>query len=180
MRLPARSSLVVRILWAHVLGCLALAAVTGPAWAARDEVFGFEDADLHAVVAQVGQLTGITFLFDPEHVTGRIAVLPSRRVSAAEALALLESALALHGYALVRRAEGTWIVPAAPVARQQVSVRIVRLNYARAGELAHTLSRAVPWLRIVPHVATNSLVISGPPEGVEELVELIAETAASR
>jgi len=39
--------------------------------------------------------------------------------------------------------------------------------------LAYILSRVVPWLRIVPYYPTNSLIISGHPAAVEELVEII-------
>lgn len=179
-RSAARSALGVTMLWVHVLGGLALAPGAQPAWAAREELFGFEDADLHAVIAQVGRLTGITFLFDPERVTGRITVLPPRTVSADEALALLESALALHGHVLVRRAEGTWIVPAAQLPRERFAIRIVPLTYARAAELAHTLAQVTPWVRVVPHVPTNSLVISGPAEAVEELVHIVAGPGGRR
>ena len=101
-------------------------------------------------------------------------MLAPKPVSPAEALELLKSALALHGYTLVRRAEGTWIVPAEPTAREAVRIEVVPLNYARAAELAYTLSMvAPPWVRIVPDYATNSLIISGHPAAVEELVDLI-------
>jgi hypothetical protein len=32
---------------------------------------------------------------------------------------------------------------------------------------------APPWVRIVPYYATNSLIISGHPAAVEELVDII-------
>jgi type II secretory pathway component GspD/PulD (secretin) len=95
-------------------------------------------------------------------------------VSPAEALELLKSALALHGYTLVRRAEGTWIVLAERNAHEAVRIKVVPLNDARADELAYTLSMvAPPWVRIVPYYPTNSLIISGHPAAVEELVDII-------
>ena len=105
---------------------------------------------------------------------GRITLLAPKPVSPVEALELLKSALALHGYTLVRRGEGTWIVPAERVAHEAVRIKVVPLNYARADELAYTLSMvAPPWVRIVPYYATNSLIISGHPAAVEELVDII-------
>ena len=151
-----------------------LVCLTGPARATPQSTFRFENADIQAVVEHVGQLTGITFLFDPERVKGKITLLAPRSVSPAEALDLLKSALALHGYSLLSRAEGMWIVPAARVAPEAITVKVVPLSYARAGELAYTLSRVVPpGVRIVPHHPTNSLIISGPPAAVETLVDSI-------
>jgi len=80
----------------------------------------------------------------------------------------------LHGYTLLGRAEGTWIVPAERVAREAFTVKVVRLNYARAGEMADSLSWvAPPSVQIVPYYPTNSLIISGHPAAVEELVDII-------
>jgi type II secretory pathway component GspD/PulD (secretin) len=51
---------------------------------------------------------------------------------------------------------------------------VVPLTYARADELAYILSMvAPPWVRIVPYYATNSLIISGDPVAVEQLVDII-------
>ena len=97
-----------------------------------------------------------------------------KSVSPAGALELLKSALALHGYSLLSRAEGIWIVPAVRVAHEAMTIKVVPLTYARAGELAYTLSRvAPPWVRIVPYYPTNSLIISGPPAAVEELLNIV-------
>jgi type II secretory pathway component GspD/PulD (secretin) len=107
-------------------------------------------------------------------VKGRITLLAPKPESPPEALELLKSALALHGYTLVRRAEGTWLVPAERMAHEAVRIKVVPLNYARDDELAYTLSMvAPPWVRIVPYNATNSLIISGHPAAVEELVNII-------
>ena len=97
--------------WTVLLGVLVVSA-PGPARATLAEPFTFENADVSTVVKHVGRLTGITFLFDPEQVKGRITVLSPTSVSPAQALELLKSALALHGYRLVSGAGGMWIVPA--------------------------------------------------------------------
>lgn len=159
--------------WTVLLGVL-LACPPGPARATPAEPFAFENAEVSTVVKHVGQLTGITFLFDPEQVKGRITVLSPKSVSPAEALELLKSALALHGYRLTGNAEGMWIVPAERLAPGAVTIKVVTLDYALAGELAHTLRWvAPPGVRIVPYHRTNSLIISGPPAAVEKLIEII-------
>jgi type II secretory pathway component GspD/PulD (secretin) len=82
--------------------------------------------------------------------------------------------IALHGYTLHRRAEATWIVPADRIPPEAFTVKVVPLAYARAGELAYSLSWvAPPSVRVVPYYLTNSLIISGYPAAVEALVDLI-------
>jgi type II secretory pathway component GspD/PulD (secretin) len=126
------------------------------------EPFTLENADIQTDVKQVVTLTRITLLFDAEQVKGKIILLSPKGVSPTEALELLKSALALHSYSLLGRAEGTWIVPAERVAHEAFTVKVVRLNYAWAGELAYTLSWVKPpSVRIVPHYPTNTLIISG-------------------
>jgi general secretion pathway protein D len=136
----------------------------------------FEGADIQVVVKEVARLTGRTFIFDPEQVRGPITLLAPTRVSAGEALALLESALALRGYGLVERPEATWIVPrqahaGAPTA---TAVTVVPLTYARADEVARTLAWiAPPGVRVVPYRPTNSVILSGDPSAVEQLLDII-------
>lgn len=157
-----------------LLLCLLLLRPPDPAWATSSGVLTFENADIGTVAKQIGRLTGTTFLFDPERVKGRITLVAPRPVSPPEALELLKSALALHGYTLVPRGEGTWIVPAERVAHEAARIEVVPLTYARADELAYILSMvAPPWVRIVPYYATNSLIISGDPVAVEQLVDII-------
>jgi general secretion pathway protein D len=159
--------------WIVLLGVLVVCALD-PAGAAPAEPFGFEDADIATVVRHIGRLTGITFLFDPEQVRGKITVLSPKSASPADALELLRSALALHGYALVSSAGGMSIVPAGRLAPEAVTVKLVSLEYASAGEVAYTLGWvAPPGVRIVPYYPTNSVIISGPPAAVEKLIDIL-------
>jgi type II secretory pathway component GspD/PulD (secretin) len=55
-----------------------------------------------------------------------------------------------------------------------VVMRVVRLTYVDAEEVAWTLSWAAPrGVRIVPLQATNSVVISGPEALVDQMVDVI-------
>jgi general secretion pathway protein D len=156
-----------------VLGVLVLCHPAS-ARAVSGEALAFENADLSAVVKHIGGLTGLTFLFDPDQVKGKITVLSPKSVSPAEALELLTSALALRGYRLVSSAGGMWIVPAERFAPEAVTVKLVTLNHALAGEVAYTLGWiAPPGVRIVPYYPTNSIIISGPPAAVEKLIDVI-------
>ena len=145
------------------------------AWGANEFLFTFENADVHAVLKKASELTGMTFLFDPEQVKGKITILPAKKVSPEEALQLLQSALTLHGYALVSEKGVGRVVPAAQAAAlAKYTVEVVPLNYARAEEVAYTLAAlAPPGVTIVPYYPTNSLLIAGNPEAVAELLGTI-------
>lgn len=68
--------------------------------------------------------------------------------------------------------------PAAMEAPESFTIKVVPLSYARASELAYTLSWiAPPGVRIVAYPPTNSLIISGPPAAVEELTDIIKPSA---
>jgi type II secretory pathway component GspD/PulD (secretin) len=160
------------------LGILAAPLAVGAQQITPSGPLSFENADIQTVIKHVGGLTGITFLFDPEQVKGKITLLSPKSVLPAQALELLKSVLALHGYSLLSSAAGVWIVPAVQVFHEAMTVKVVPLTYARAGEVAYTLSWvAPPWVRIVPYYPTNSLIISGPPAAVEELIDIIKPSA---
>jgi general secretion pathway protein D len=163
-----------KLLSASLPLCFVMAADPAFAWAGAEKRFAFENADISVIVDEVARLTGTTFLFDPARVKGRITVLAPGDVSPAQALELLRSALTLHGYALVARPEGTWIVPSDEVAGVGIVVRVVPLNYASADELAFPLSWvAPPGVRIVPYYPTNNVVLSGRAAAVEQLIDII-------
>jgi len=154
--------------------CLCLLVPLEATWATSEVAFTFENEDIQTVIKKVGELTGTTFLFDPEQVKGKITLLSPRKVSPEEVLKLLQSALALHGCTLLKKEEGTWIVPAEKATQLATILEVVPLKYARADEVADTLSwLAPPGVRIVPYYPTNSLIISGNPEAVKELLGIL-------
>ncbi len=169
-----RFFLTVRKFLGSALLCFCLLLSLEAAWATNEVAFTFENQDIQAVIKKVGELTRTTFLFDPEQVKGKITLLSPKKVSPEQALKLLQSALALHGYTLVKKEEGTWIVPAEKAIQLATIIEVVPLKYARAEEVADTLSwLAPPGVRIVPYYPTNSLIISGNPEAVKELIGVL-------
>jgi general secretion pathway protein D len=164
-------------------GCLAklflpllLLLPPGAAWAANGVTLAFENADIRTVIKRVGELSRTTFLFDPEQVQGKITLLAPKKVSPEEALRLLQSALALHGYRMVKREEGTWILPVEKAVQTETIIEVVPLEYAKAEEVAYTLSYiAPPGVLVAPYPPTNSLIISGDPEAVAELIGVLKE-----
>ena len=143
-----------------------------PVWAINEVAFTFENTDIQTVIKKVSEFTGIPFLFDPTEVHGKITLLAPQKVSAEGALKLLASALALQGYALLRREEGIWVLPQRQGPQAGHVVKVVPLQYAKAEEVADTLaSIATPGVRIAPYVPTNSLIISGDAEAVKQLID---------
>jgi type II secretory pathway component GspD/PulD (secretin) len=128
-----------------------------------------ENVDVQTVVKQVAALTGITFLFDPEQVRGKITVLSPKDVSRREALDLLKSALALHGYTLLSRAEATWIVPAHRVPSDAFTIKVVGLGLCagwRAGVHPLVDRGALGSGRsLLPHQQPDHLRASGSGRG---------------
>jgi type II secretory pathway component GspD/PulD (secretin) len=144
------------------------------AWA-EEIPFTFENAEIQTIIKKAGELTGLAFLYDPEQVKGKITLHSPERVAPQEALELLESALALHGYALLRKGNTVWIVPTerAPAGRP-AHIEVVPLDYAEAGEVAYTLASLGPeGVRIVPYYPTNSLILYGDPQAVKALIWVI-------
>ena len=148
----------------------------GAAWATNEVTLTFENTDIRTVIKKVGELSRTTFLFDPEQVQGKITLLAPQKVSPEEALRLLQSALALHGYRMVKKEEGAWILPVEKAVQTETIIEVVPLKYAKAEEVAYTLSCiAPPGVHIAPYSPTNSLIISGDPEAVAELIGVLKE-----
>ena len=160
--------------WAGVLLALLLRTAPAAALGIPQSQLTFKNADIQTVIEEVARLTGTTFLFDPARVQGKITVLAAGESTPAQALELLRSALALHGYLLVARPEGMWILPAQEAAGAGIVVRVIRLTYVDAEDVALTLSWAAPpGVRIAPFYPTNSVIISGPEAAVEHMVDVI-------
>ncbi len=137
--------------------------------------FTFENQDVSAILKETSKLIGVTFLFDPEQVKGKLTILSPKKVSAKAALELLRSALALHGYALVGEGNLFRIFPLeeAPALAEE-KIEVLTLSYARAEEVAYALAYGAPYgVTLLPYFPTNSLVISGSPEAVARVVEVI-------
>ncbi len=117
----------------------------------------------------MSELTGLTFIFNPEQIKGKVTILLSRKVSSEKALRLLQSALGVHGYSLLRKEETVWIVPGGAA-----HIEVVPLDYANAEELAATMAHLAPYsVRIVPYHPTNSLILYGDSQAVKALIRVI-------
>jgi type II secretory pathway component GspD/PulD (secretin) len=138
--------------------------------------FAFENEELSTVIRAVSAVTGMTILFDPTQVTGKLTLFAPRPVTLAEAIQLLTAALALHGYTLSQQTAGVWTITLAQSGSQTSTVEVVPLQYARAEEVAYILSQiAPPGVKVAPYPPTNSVLIAGPPQAVAALAAPLSQ-----
>jgi general secretion pathway protein D len=160
----------------------AILAVEFPRTAAPPEgiTLSFVDAELAEIVREVGKAAGTRFLFD-DRLAGRATLSIVNRVSPAEAVEILHSALLSQGFAAVPAQGGGFrIVPVsdgkglAPYRLGAVSderaaplTTLLRLRGAAAAELVATLERmGGTELLVRAFEPTNSVIFSGSEAAV--------------
>lgn len=135
----------------------------------------FQDAEIAKVVEAVAVAMGERFLFD-DTLRGRITIAVSERVSAPEALEILNAALLMKGYAAVPSPGGfrkiipiqntathaPWTLERPLREREGVVTTMVRVRYAEAGRILDALQPmlATSVLGRV-YAPTNSLILAG-------------------
>ncbi|HWA37962.1 MAG TPA: type II secretion system secretin GspD [Burkholderiales bacterium] len=169
-----------------LIGALAALAFAGAARGQEALSLNFANADIEAVAAAVGQMTGRNFVLDPR-VKGTVNIVSAKPVSAAAAYDMFLSALRLQGFAVVESAGVTKIVPEAE-AKVQLSAlpprgtshgdRLVTQVYALKFESA---SQLLPVLRpiispnnpIAVYPASNTLVITDYADNLRRIERII-------
>lgn len=124
-----------------------------------------------------------SFVIDPA-VQGTMTLQTSEAISPDAVLPMLESALQLHGFALVRRDGVTRVVPSASAQRlaalsitpgQGYVTRIVQPQFVSAADLHRALEPlAPPGAAIRVDAGRNILLVSGPTATVEDILNNVA------
>ena len=155
---------------------------------ARDAglTLSFVDAELSEVVREVAKATGTSFLFD-ERLEGRVTLSVVNRVTAAEALQILHSALLSQGFAAVPSPGGAFrILPAgdgksvapyrigtASAQRAAPITTLLHLHGAAAPELVAALARLAGREILVSGFApTNSVILSGSEAALQRYLAI--------
>ncbi|WP_019142114.1 type II secretion system secretin GspD [Noviherbaspirillum massiliense] len=146
----------------------------------------FVGADIESVIKAVGHYTNTTFIIDPR-VKGTINLVSERPVTKAQALQMLSSTLRLQGFALVRGAGYTKVVPEADAKLQaspitagtvrgdQIATQVFHLNYETAANLVGVLRPLIsPNNTISAEPGSNSLVITDYADNLKRLGRIIA------
>ncbi|OQX20313.1 MAG: type II secretion system protein GspD [Desulfobulbaceae bacterium A2] len=147
----------------------------------------FQDVDITVFIKFISELTGTNYVVD-RAVQGKVTVLSPSPVSPAEATALLESVLEVHGYTTVAAGATTKIVPAVLGRAKGVGVdvgraeagdhlvtRIIPLRHAAPEELRKILAPLVAKSGVIAsHPASGSLLVTDSRSNIARLLEIVA------
>ncbi|MCS5635137.1 MAG: hypothetical protein NZ990_01355 [Myxococcota bacterium] len=147
----------------------------------------YEQRDISQVVEAVARATGRRYIF-PDTMRGRVTITVPGRVSEDEAIALLDAALHVRGFAALPIADDTTkIVPitevqtGAPLVegetdpeRERPITTLLRLRHASAGPVVRTLRPFISNTgRALAYPPTNSVILAGTEARVSRLITLI-------
>ncbi len=153
-----------------VSSALALSAAGGfalSAMAADDHIINMQDVDIKAFIENVGIVTGRTFVIDPR-VNGKVNIVSEKPLNDIEVFAVFKEVLRVHGYTVVRAANGEYRVTLLQGSAQdapfsasgngipgQFSTTILRVPEGKAAEAA----------RLIKPVMHSQGQVSANPDG---------------
>jgi general secretion pathway protein D len=156
----------------HLIAAVLLGASLALSAQPGDHTLNLKDADIRVFIATVSEITGKSFIVDPR-VEGKVNVVSTRPMDAAEVYRTFESVLRVHGYAAVPSGSMVKIVPEA-IAKQDgdaaaapsggpdaIVTRVVELKHVAANELLPILQQLVPQSgQVAPVNGANALLIT--------------------
>jgi len=156
----------------HLIAAVLLGASLALSAQPGDHTLNLKDADIRVFIATVSEITGKSFIVDPR-VEGKVNVVSTKPMDAAEVYRTFESVLRVHGFAAVPSGSMVKIVPEA-IAKQDgdagtapsggpdaIVTRVVELKHVGANELLPILQQLVPQSGQVALVSgANALLIT--------------------
>lgn len=155
--------------------------------AAEPVTLNFRDADVHAVISTVSEITGKNFIVDPR-VNGKITIVSNHPMEKDEVYQVFLSVLEVHGFATVPSGKVIKIVPdanakfgdistvtdAAPGVGDEIVTRVINLTYVQAVQLVPILRPlASPQAHMAAFPQSNMLILSDRAGNTERLVRII-------
>jgi len=152
----------------------------------------FQDADVHQVIKVLEFLTD-TVIIPHEKLTGKITIESLDKVKPEVVQNVLESALMIKGFTLVRSGSALKIVPLPETKQSNVAVHIgaspagikdhdivitqvMPLNYASANKLKTTLQPLIgKHGNILANERTNTLIVTDVSSNIRRLATIIAQ-----
>lgn len=148
-----------------------------------------KNADIAAVVRIFSKKTKRNYILD-ESVKGKVTIYLPGKVSADEAIRILDSVLALKGFTSVPIGENLWkivsskdaksstiptlIDESSPNPSSAVVTRLIHLKYTNAEDIQQLVAQLVsPEGLINAYTGTNSLIIIDSEDNTERLVKII-------
>jgi len=154
-------------------------------WAGQLNV---RDADIRALIAQISDITGKSFVVDPR-VKGKVTVISNQDMSYKEIYEVFLSVLHVHGYAAVRAGEVVKIVPNTGAKQDSLRVdqngdikgeelitRVIEVKNSPATELVPILRPMVPQYGHVAAVpSANALIITDHAKNITRILKIIEQ-----
>lgn len=157
-----------------------------PTWAEKTWKINLKDAEISALVTEIADITGKTFVVDPR-VKGTVTVVSTRPMSAKELYELFQSVLSINGFAAIAngpvikilpdtnaRQAGVRVDPRDSSGGEQLVTRVVMLQQANANELLAALRPMMPQFAHMASVpGVNALVLSDRASNVSAMEAII-------
>lgn len=144
------------------------------------------DADIRALVTQISDITGKSFVVDPR-VKGKVTVVSNAEMTPESLYEVFLSVLHVHGYAAVEAGDVIKIVPntgakqdslrinqSGDIAGEEMITRVVEVKNTPAVELVPILRPMVPQYGHLAGVASaNALIITDHAENIKRILKII-------
>lgn len=151
-----------------------------------------KDADIRALITQVSDITGRSFIVDPR-VKGKITVISTDPMSESQVYELLQAVLEVHGFAAVPQGKIIKITPDTNAKQDGIPLnqsknigggalvtRVISIKNTPAEELVPLLR---PMIAQYGHIAAvpsaNALIISDRAENIKRMMEIINRVDSS-
>ncbi|WEX91757.1 hypothetical protein PZN02_006072 (plasmid) [Sinorhizobium garamanticum] len=135
----------------------------------------YTNVDIREVVQDiVGDIMSMPVVIDPG-VGGKMSLHTLRQVPANDVPRLLDKALAPHGYGLAAGGQGVRVGRLADLAGgTQNSVQVIPVRYVDPTEVVEVIRPNLEeGVRLTPAPGGGSIVVSGPPESVSSVRQLV-------
>ena len=162
--------------------------VMGAALASYAQVMvelNFTDARIDAVASSVGAMIGKNVVVDPK-VKGNMTLVSDSPVTPANALAQLQSALRMHGFAMVDAGAIYKVVPEAeakshaskvnaPAVGAEMQTRVFKLQHENASQVLNVIKPLVTPNNVVNvNAGNNALVVTDYADNIARIGKVIA------